>query len=362
MSDSKPPRNSKKQPSPKLTYQYVEWREVGRADEYPLEADGSQTISELCREYNHIVDDLKSWPYFDIRGCLERLPWSVDECYSRILPQWIENSSLTRHAVVQLALYACDPFRDVPPDLACLTCVSRDSTPSRPPGGPYFNRALPDGYYFRAEPVGHLIDQYLDKSNNQKQRKYPCPAVVPLIEALATALMQYELWCEYCDGWRHFEEQRDIAIRSLESTEALFDALRRRDIPPEEPTLKHDRKLQKDLQRSIDILKAITREDYKHAGGQTDTPSDPRAHGNKYTLLMAMDNAFAAYGPAKWTREATYRALTEILNQMQILNAERKQWSPIAIKGFLRRGPDPRLRFTINVTRPNVEPWYTRPG
>jgi hypothetical protein len=82
MSDSKPTSNSKKQMSPRLTYQYGVWREIGRADEYPVEADGSQTISELCKEYTHIVADLKDWPYFDIPGCLKMLRWSDAECFT----------------------------------------------------------------------------------------------------------------------------------------------------------------------------------------------------------------------------------------------------------------------------------------
>jgi hypothetical protein len=195
-------------------------------------------MSEFFKEYTHLVTDpTKTWPYFDIPGCLKRLPWTVHQCYNHIPRRWFENSLLTRHAVVQLALYACDPFRGIPPDLDCLTCVSRDGTPSRPPGGPYVDSALPDGYYFRAEPVGHLIDHYQDKGNDQKQRQYPCPAVVPLIEALATALMRYESWCEYGNGWRRFEAGRDKTIVFLASTQAVFDALRRRNIPPEEPTL-----------------------------------------------------------------------------------------------------------------------------
>jgi hypothetical protein len=72
-------------------------------------------MSEIFKEYTHIVvDPTKTWPYFDIPGCLKRLSWSVNECYGHIWPQWFENSSLTRHAVVQLALYTCYPFGDVP--------------------------------------------------------------------------------------------------------------------------------------------------------------------------------------------------------------------------------------------------------
>ena len=73
-------------------------------------------MSEFFKEYTHIVaDPTKTWPYFDIPGCLKRLPWSVDECDGRITPQWMTEDGLTRHAVVQLALYTCPPFRDIPP-------------------------------------------------------------------------------------------------------------------------------------------------------------------------------------------------------------------------------------------------------
>jgi hypothetical protein len=118
-------------------------------------------MSEFFEKYTGIVaDPTKTWPYFDIPGCLKRLPWSVKQCYGHITPGWIENSLLTRHAAVQLALYACGPFRDIPPDLDCMRAGSRDGTPSMPPGGPYFHIGLPDGYYYRAEPVGCIIDQY----------------------------------------------------------------------------------------------------------------------------------------------------------------------------------------------------------
>jgi hypothetical protein len=75
-------------------------------------------MSEFFKEYTHLVaDPTKTWPYFDIGGCLKRLPWSVNQCYQHIARQWFKDSLLTRHAVVQLALYACDPFRDIPPDI-----------------------------------------------------------------------------------------------------------------------------------------------------------------------------------------------------------------------------------------------------
>jgi hypothetical protein len=62
-------------------------------------------MSEFFEEYTHIVaDPRKTWPYFDVPGCLRRLSWSVDECYGRIAPQWMTKDGLTRHAVVQLAL------------------------------------------------------------------------------------------------------------------------------------------------------------------------------------------------------------------------------------------------------------------
>jgi hypothetical protein len=86
--------NPKRQMISKLTHSLGVWKEIGRADEYPREADGSQTTSEFCREYTHIVDDLKPWSYFDIPGCLKRLSWPVDGCYGRIRPQWATSGIL----------------------------------------------------------------------------------------------------------------------------------------------------------------------------------------------------------------------------------------------------------------------------
>jgi hypothetical protein len=126
-------------------------------------------MSELFKEYTHVVTDpTKQWPYFDIPGCLKILSWSVDECFGHIWPQYIENSSLTRHAVVQLALYTCSPFRDVPPA----------------------------SYPRRGDGEGYIIDEYTLASGDKKQRKYPCHSVISIVEALATALMHYEARCE----------------------------------------------------------------------------------------------------------------------------------------------------------------------
>jgi hypothetical protein len=49
MSDSGPASNPKTQMTRSLIYQLAVCRKIERADEYPLEADGSQTISELCK-------------------------------------------------------------------------------------------------------------------------------------------------------------------------------------------------------------------------------------------------------------------------------------------------------------------------
>jgi hypothetical protein len=101
--------------------------------------------------------------------------------------------------------------------------------------------------------------------------------------------------------------------------------------------------------------------DYQHTNAPTNVPRDPRTHGRKYDLLNEMKEAFNTYKPEKWSQEATYRALAAIVNQMQISNTEGKQWTPAAIKQLLKRGPDSRLTFTVQLTPPNVVPWYTRP-
>src|SRR6266576_2756734 len=135
-------------------------------------------MSELLDEYTHIVADLKNWPYFDIPGCLKMLRWSDAECSGHITPQWLENGLYTRHAVVQLALYTCPPFRDLPPEYH-----------------PF--HAATEGY--------KIIDEYEIKNGDKKQRKYPCHSVTSLVEALATALMHYESSCERMNTWSHFQ-------------------------------------------------------------------------------------------------------------------------------------------------------------
>jgi hypothetical protein len=73
-------------------------------------------MSEFFDESTHIVaEPRKQWPYFDIPGCLRMLSWSVDECYGRIYPKYITKDGLARHAVVQVALYTCPPFREITP-------------------------------------------------------------------------------------------------------------------------------------------------------------------------------------------------------------------------------------------------------
>ena len=290
-------------------------------------------MSELFDEYTHIVADLKPWPYFDIPGCLKMLSWSDAECFGRITPQWLKNGSYTRHAVVQLALYTCPPFRDIPPA----------------------------GYPRSSATEGYIIDESDLKSGDKKQHKYLCPCVRSLIEALATALMQYESWCEYFYRWPRFEKQRDICIALLRTVRNLKSALGRRGFSWEDPTLKHKRTIDDRIEEVIDIVEAITYTDYQHAGAPTNTPGDPRAHGDKFNLLLKMEEAFRTHMPATWSQAATYRALATIMNQLQIKNAQGKEWHPNAVKRFLARGPDPRLTFTVHLARPNVVPWYTRP-
>jgi hypothetical protein len=288
-------------------------------------------MSELVREYPHIVaDPTKEWLYFDIPGCLKMLSWSVDECFGHIWPQYFEKSSLTRHAVVQLALYTCQPFRD---------------TPAWYPGG--------------AEREGYIIDEHHLKNGDKKQHKYPCRSVTSLVEALATALMNYEIQCEWFDGWQAFQKERDVCLKHLQHAKQLFVALKRRGITPEDPTLKHRRMLQSDpLQEVINILPCLTKDDYQRAGGHTITPGDPWTQFNKWILLSEMSEAFR---PIKWRKEVTYRALAAIMNQMQIYNAKGGEWTPSAIKTFLARGPTTGLEVRIHLTRPNIVPWYTKP-
>jgi len=166
-------------------------------------------MSEFFKEYTHLVaDPTKTWPYFDIPGCLKMLPWSVDQCYGHIYPQWITKSGLARHAVVQLALYTCYPFRDVPPD----------------------------GYQGREEMEGCIIDESDLKNGDKKPRKHLCCSVTSLVEALATALMQYESWCEYIYRWPLFEDQRDGCVAFLRTVQDLKSALGRRGFSWEDPT------------------------------------------------------------------------------------------------------------------------------
>src|SRR5262245_7861712 len=141
-------------------------------------------MSEFFQEYTHlVVDPHQLWPYFDVAECLKRLPWTVHQCRGHITRRWFEKDHLTRHAVVQLALYACEPLREIPADIQYMTGVSRDGTPSQRPAGTTPDGVLPDGYYFRADPVGDLVDHGPATKN---QRPYPCPTIIPLIEALAT--------------------------------------------------------------------------------------------------------------------------------------------------------------------------------
>ena len=291
-------------------------------------------MSEFFEEYTHIVaDPRKTWPYFDIPGCLRVLPWSVDECYGRITPQWMTEDGLTRHAVVQLALYACPPFRDIPPA----------------------------GYPRSSATEGYIIDQDTLKNNDQKPRKYQCRDVRSLIEALATALMHYESWCEYVYRWPLFKNQRDECVAFLRNVQGLKSALGRRGFSWEDPTLKHKRTIDNRIEEVIDIIEAITYKDYQHAGAPTNTPGDPRAHGDKFNLLLKMKEAFRTHMPATWKHAATCRALAAIMNQLQIRNAQGEEWNPNAIKTFLARGPDRHLGVRIEITRPDVIPWYTRP-
>jgi hypothetical protein len=291
-------------------------------------------MSEFFEEYTHIVaDPMKTWPYFEIPGRLRVLRWSVDECYGRITPQWITEHGLTRHAVVQLALYTCQPFRDIPPV----------------------------GYPRSSATDGYIIDVLDKKNGDKKLRKYLCLSVGSLVEALATALMYYESWCEYLDSWQSFQADRDRSIKFLRRFPWLRKNASRRGFTPQDPALWHNKRLPKDIQNVIHGVEAFTYDDYQHTNAPTNEPGDHRAHSNKYDLLRDMKEAFSAHMSEEWTQEATYRALATIVNQMKIVNAKGKRWTPNAIKRFLLCGPDPRLELTIKLTRRNLVPWYTRP-
>jgi hypothetical protein len=245
----------------------------------------------------------------------------------------MDKNLLTRHAVVQFALYACSPFHDVPPA----------------------------GDVISSKQEWDIVDEWPEKNGTPRQKRYRCCLVISLVEALATALMHYESRCESIYGWPKFQEQQNTTIASLKMVQDFIGALRRRSVKLKDPAFKHRRKLEDPIERTIGIIKGITYQDYQRAGAATDTPGDPRAHGNKYILLNEMKESFSACMPDKWPQAATYRALATIVNQMKITNADGKVWSPDAIKRFLARGPDPRLRVTITLTSPNSKPWYTRP-
>jgi hypothetical protein len=91
------------------------------------------------------------------------------------------------------------------------------------------------------------------------------------------------------------------------------------------------------------------------------TPGDPRAHGDKFNLLLKMKEAFRTHMPGTWKQAATCRVLAAIMNQLQIWNAQGEEWNHNAIKTFLARGPDRHLGVRIEIIRPDVIPWYTRP-
>jgi hypothetical protein len=317
-------------------------------------------MSELFREYTHIVaEPMREWPHFDIQACLKKLSWSVEQCYQHITPRWIENDLFTPHAVVQLALYACDPFREIPPDVQRMRAVSRDGSHffTKPPDRSYPRGVLPDGYYFRAEPVGHIIDDSLDKSKARKERKHLCPAVVPLVETLATAFIGYEDSCEYSYGWPTFQAERDMSIRFLKRSLQCWGEQKRRRITPEHPDLYHNRSAPTDIPKVISFLQSLTEHDYEGARWPTNNPSHPVSLARKWWLVQEMEKAFQEYGPIKWPKAKSHRAIAAILNQMKIVNAYGKEWNSDAIKGLLQRGPGPDVVWTTSLTHPNLHLW-----
>ena len=101
----------------------------------------------------------------------------------------------------------------------------------------------------------------------------------------------------------------------------------------------HNKSLPGDIQQLIHAVEAFTYDDYLHTNAPTNKPRDPRTHGRKYDLLNEMNEAFSTYKPERWGQEATYRALAAIVNQLEIWNAKRKEWTPAAIKQLLKRCP-----------------------
>ena len=126
-----------------------------------------------------------------------------------------------------------------------------------------------------------------------------------LIEALATALTNYEYWCEQANSWAHFQMRQDVCITFLEDFLWLRTNASRRGFAPKDPKLWHNKSLPGDIQQLIHAVEAFTYDDYLHTNAPTNKPRDPRTHGRKYDLLNEMNEAFSTYKPERWGQEAT---------------------------------------------------------
>jgi hypothetical protein len=272
-------------------------------------------MSELLRKYYSIVvEPEKDWLYFDIPGCLEKLPWSLGQCYAHISPHWLDGSSFTRHAIVQLALYTCYPFCEAPPE----------------------------GYRRRTDPNGYIIDLYHQKDQKTRQNRIPCHSPIGLIEELATDVMGYEASCEYSYGWPRFEAEREMVVKFLKTNRWLWNNLRQQKITPERAGLQNHRMFASNLQEMIGDLLLITEQDYKNGKGPTNHPRHPIGRALRWGLIDSMYETFKTYVPTKRSDSAIYRALAAIMTQLGIHHGKGPQWEPDAVKTFLRRGPSGR--------------------
>ena len=159
-----------------------------------------------------------------------------------------------------------------------------------------------------------------------------------LIEALATALTNYEYWCEQANSWAHFKCARTYVSRFWRTSSGYGQTPAGVDSRLKIRELWHNKSLPGDIQQLIHAVEAFTYDDYLHTNAPTNKPRDPRTHGRKYDLLNEMNEAFSTYKPEMGSGGDLPCSGSDV-NQLEIWNAKRKEWTPAAIKQLLKRYP-----------------------
>jgi len=157
---------------------------------------------------------------------------------------------------------------------------------------------------------------------------------------LAQALWTYEHLYHFAMRLsRSLVKELRQALKTLQAAaELMLPELRRREIPLEAPTLRHQ--IPSLIQATHDVVtrwSQIRPADIYRSFGVTSGAPYTATRLRTRALLQDMAHAFRVHGPSTFGQEAIYDALEAILGTLGVHNERGKPLTAAGIKGLLRR-------------------------